>query len=91
MYELHWTWGIFDDNSMWYLRVEALDTPMYAVAYFAIDDEDPKRLYESTNPELLQKIVEAEGTDLFNKCRDIKNMNIGLKDKFEEITVANFM
>lgn len=91
MYELVWIWGIFDDSSKWYIKVEALDTDMYAVAYFPIDDEDPKRHYESTNPELLQMVVGIEDSDLYAKCRDIKNMNFGLKDKFEEVTVANFM
>lgn len=91
MYELVWTWGIFDDSTKWYIKIEAVDTDMYAVAYFPIDDEDPSRFYESTNSELLHKLVEIENSDLYFRCRDIKNMNFGLKDKFDEITVANFM
>lgn len=91
MYELHWTWGIFDDNSKWYLKVEAVDTDMYAVAYYSPDDNNPLKLYESTNSELLKMLIDAENSELFKSCKDKKDMHFGLKDSFSDITVANFM
>lgn len=91
MNNVRWTWGFAIDDSQWFLKVEEVDTGLYAMAYFSPDDDDPMRRYETQSPRLLQTLIEVEETEIFKKCRDQKNMRLGLKDHFDKMTVANFM
>lgn len=91
MDNLHWTWGLLDNDSGWYIKVKDLDTDRYAVAKYMLDDENPLRVYESKDPELLNVVLNIEGSDLFDKCRSKKNELIDVTKIFENATIANFL
>ena len=91
MYNIRWTWGFAKEYTQWFLKAEDLDTGLYAVSYFSTDDKDPMRVYETQSFELLPVIVNAEGSDIYSKCRDMKNMHLDLQNGFENVSVANFM
>lgn len=91
MQELYWTWGLSKDNVSWYLRVSVVDTDMYAMAYYSLDDTNPMRYYESQYPELVRMLIDIEDKEAFIECRDQKNMLINIQQTLDEATIANFM
>jgi hypothetical protein len=90
MDNLHWTWGLLDNDSGWYIKVLDLDTDRYAVAKYELDDDSPLRVYETRDPELLNIVLNMD-SDLFNQCRSKKNELIDIGKIFENATIANFM
>lgn len=92
MYDLRWSWGMSRDDTQWTLMVEAVDTGMYAVAYYSVDEQEPKRIYESNDPELLKQLIDSENTEIYAGCLERVKMHFFLKqDSFKDVTVANFM
>lgn len=92
MYDLRWSWGMSKDDRQWTLMVEAVDTDMYALAYYSVDEKDPKRIYESNDPELLKQLIDSEYTEIYAGCLERVKMHFFLKeDSFKDVTVANFM
>lgn len=92
MYEIIYKWGVFEDQTRWFIKVEALDTELYAVAYFRLDDTDPTKIFETNDMELLDVLLEALAKDLYFDCLDKKNMYLESRTiSFENATVANFM
>lgn len=91
MYNLRWTWGFAREYTQWFLKTEDLDTGLYAVSYFSVDDENPMRVYETQSPGLLEIIVNVEGSDIYNRCKNMKNMHLDLQKGFEDVSVTNFM
>lgn len=92
MYEIVYKWGVFEDHTRWFIKLEALDTDMYAVAYFSLDDTNPTRFLETNDMELLNVLLEALSKDLYFDCVDKKNMYLESQTvSFEDATVANFM
>lgn len=91
MYNLRWTWGFAKEYTQWFIKTEDLDTGLYAVAYFSTDDVDSIRVYETQSPGLLKVITNVEDSDIYNKCKDLKNMYLDLQVGFDDVSVANFM
>ncbi len=91
MYDFYWTWGLSKDGISWYIRVQALDTDLYALAYYNLDDDNPMRYYESGHPDLLKALIKNEESEEFIRCRDQKNCMIELTKQLDNVTVANFM
>lgn len=91
MQELHWQWGIYNNEPLWYVKVSMLDTDLYAMASFSLDDSNPQRIYQSNNPDLLSLVISIEETEMFEECRTRKNYLIDAEEAFENATVANFM
>lgn len=91
MREFLWTWGFSKDEVSWYIRVQVLDTDMYALAYYSLDDNNPMRYYESKHPDLLRALIDNESSEAFIQCRENKNAALDLRKALDNATIANFM
>lgn len=73
-FEIVYTWGLVNsdegDPTSWFVKVQALDTEMYAVAHYDLEDTG-RKFYECTNDELLVHLI--QNTAVYEKCRDQKN------------------
>lgn len=94
-YTLFYKWGFyFDDDdvaSRWFIRVDALDTSWYAMAYYSLDDNDPHRYYETNHEELLKVLIDEIDVKLYARCVEEKNMYLQSRVEIEQMTAANFM
>lgn len=94
-YELHYRWGFTldddDEPDGWFISVNALDTPWFAMAYYSLDDSEPNRHYKTNHDELLMVLMEENEVRLYDRCLEEKNMILQSKAEIEQMTVANFM
>ena len=94
-YTLNYRWGFtFDDKDVadgWFICVDALDTPWYAMAYYSLDDNEQNRHYKTNHDELLMVLMEENEKALYNRCVEEKNMYLQSNAEIEQMTTANFM
>lgn len=94
-YTLNYRWGFtLDDEGAadgWFIKVDALDTPWYAMAYYSLDDDEPNRHYKTNHDELLLVLMEENEARLYKRCIEEKNMWLQSKAEIEQMTTANFM
>ncbi len=94
-YTLNYRWGFTFDNGDsadgWFISVDALDTPWYAMAYYSLDDNEPNRHYKTIHDVLLMVLMEENDNRLYKKCVEEKNMYLQSKAEIEQMTTADFM
>lgn len=94
-YTLNYRWGFTldddDEPDGWFISVNALDTPWYAMAYYSLDDSEQNRHYRTNNDELLTVLMEENEARLYSRCIEEKNMILQSQAEIEQMTVANFM
>lgn len=91
----YYRWGFSlnneDQPNGWFIRADVLDNGWYAVAYYSLDDDNPRRFYESNNQDLLRVLLDEIDEILYFKCLEEKNMYLESCVEIEEMTTANFM
>lgn len=97
-YEIVYKWGFsYGDNykvNKWFIRVEALDTDWFAVAYYDLEDQDgsdTNHYYETNNDELLDILLNKTKNGLYHKCMEEKNTYLKDLEELENLDVSNFL
>jgi hypothetical protein len=93
--EIIYKWGLLYDQhdvaSRWFIRAESLDTDLFAVAYYHLDDTHPGRFYETNSEELLGILLEEIRESLYDKCVVDKNAYLQHQRDLEHVNISNFM
>lgn len=94
-YSIYYRWGFsFDDEDKpngWFIRADVLDSGWYAVTYYSLDDDNPRRFYESNHEDLLKILLDEIQETLYEKCLEEKKMYLQSCVEIEQMTTANFM